>query len=170
MTISRCAITNNTVTNNVASNGAFYFGGGVFSEGPAMTIDNSTITGNTCGPFGNGGGLAFFTNVTLTNSTVYGNGGNGGGNILRGGGTLTFKNNIIGGGILTGINGTCIDISGGGFSFAGLQPDTDDYWWHDQRHDHAQCHRRKSWADATAIMADRAPACSQLRTARLVNR
>ena len=116
VTISRCAITNNTVTNNVASNGAFYFGGGVFSEGPAMTIDNSTITGNTCGPFGNGGGLAFFTNVTLTNSTVYGNGANGGGNILRGGGTLTFKNNIIGGGILTGINGTGIDISGGGFS------------------------------------------------------
>ena len=59
---------------------------------------------------------AFFTNVTLTNSTVYGNGANGGGNILRGGGTLTFKNNIIGGGILTGINGTGLDISGTGFS------------------------------------------------------
>jgi hypothetical protein len=116
VTISRCAITNNTVTNNVASNGAFYFGGGVFSEGTAMTIDQSTITGNMCAPFGNGGGLAFFTNVTLTNSTVYGNGANGGGNILRAGGTLTFKNNIIGGGLLTGVNGAGLDISGAGFN------------------------------------------------------
>ncbi len=120
VTITRCAITNNTITNNIASNGAFYLGGGVFNEGTSMTINNSTISGNVCGPFGAGGGIAFFTSMTLTNSTVFGNSANVGGNIFRGGGTLTFKNNIIAGGALTGVGGSGVDISGTSFSSQGF--------------------------------------------------
>ena len=52
--------------------------------------------------FGGGGGIGYAGTVTLTNSTVFGNSANGGGNIFRNSGTLTFKNSIIGGGILVG--------------------------------------------------------------------
>lgn len=118
VTVTRCAITNNTLVNNIASNGPFYVGAGIFSEGTgsSMNINNSTISGNSAAPYGRGGGLAFVTNTTLTNSTVYGNSANVGGNILRLGGTLTFKNNIIAGGTLTGTGGSAVDISGTGFS------------------------------------------------------
>lgn len=118
VTINRCSITNNKVMNNVASNGGFYLGGGIFSEGTgsSMTITNSTIAGNMAAPFGTGGGIAFTTATTLTNCTVFGNSANNGGNITRLGGTLTFKNSIIAGGTLTGVNGVGVDISGTGFS------------------------------------------------------
>ncbi len=118
VTINRCSITNNKVINNVASNGAFYLGGGVFSQGTGstMTITNSTISGNMAAPFGAGGGIAFVTATTLTNSTVFGNSANVGGNIVRLGSTLTFKNSIIAGGVLSGVNGSGVDISGTGFS------------------------------------------------------
>jgi hypothetical protein len=72
-----------TITGGTASGP----GGGVFSQGAAVTLTNSTITGNTAGA--NAGGLTVVGAVTLTNSTVSGNSGPDGGIFTNGSVTLT---------------------------------------------------------------------------------
>jgi hypothetical protein len=109
VTITRCSITGNTTSE---------FGGGVFTEGTSLTISATTITGNSASDAGGGGGLAFATTATLTDCTVFGNTANTGGNIFADGGTLTFGNTIIAGGILAGHLPAGADINGTGFTSA----------------------------------------------------
>ena len=68
------AITNSTISGNLASNEA----GGVLNYG-ILTITSSTITGNRAGAFGQnvypgyGGGISSYGPLTISNSTISGN-------------------------------------------------------------------------------------------------
>jgi hypothetical protein len=68
------AITNSTISGNLASNEA----GGI-SNGGTLTITSSTITGNGAGGFGQnnypgyGGGISSYGPLTISNSTISGN-------------------------------------------------------------------------------------------------
>ncbi|MEC4868037.1 MAG: right-handed parallel beta-helix repeat-containing protein, partial [Jaaginema sp. PMC 1078.18] len=85
-------LTNSTVSGNQAAGS----GGGIFSNG-ALTLTNSTVSGNQAA--GSGGGIFSNGALTLTNSTVSGNSAanNGGGVWSYAGGTITnstITNNI----------------------------------------------------------------------------
>ncbi len=112
------------VNTTIAGNYALFLGGGVFSD-TAISIANSTITGNRI-LVTDGGGVATTTALTLTNSIVAGNEGFGvddlntsslyqqGGNII---GT-----NIYSGGVDVG-DTTLADV----FGSVGANPDTGVY-------------------------------------------
>ncbi|MBL8761017.1 MAG: right-handed parallel beta-helix repeat-containing protein [Phycisphaerae bacterium] len=74
-----------TISGSTISGNSAWYGGGIFSS-RSLAITNSTISGNTSQPGGQGGGL--FTNtlqpVTIRNSTIAGNLGNGGIHITDG--------------------------------------------------------------------------------------
>jgi hypothetical protein len=80
-------------------------GGGVFNDG-ALTLINSTVSGNSAGTYG--GGVSNTGTMTLTNSTVSGNSARYGGGVLSAG-TLTVTNSTVsdnsafsdGGGVFT---------------------------------------------------------------------
>ena len=107
--ISRCAIVNNSTYTD---------GGGITNYSGTMTIANSTIAGNSTSTLGAGGGIYVGAALTMNNSTVYNNRAQFGGNIYRDLSTITFRNNIIGGGTLIGTGGTGPDIAGAGFTSA----------------------------------------------------
>jgi CSLREA domain-containing protein len=102
-------LTGSTLHGNQANSG-----GGI-SNGPGVAstfhVVNSTISGNTAGTGGSGGGISngFMSTITLTNSTVTGNraGSSGGG--LSAGGTEHLFNSIIAGNFT--LSGTPSDIS-----------------------------------------------------------
>jgi hypothetical protein len=79
-------------------------GGGVANYG-RLTITNGTISGNSTG--GNGGGVYSGATMTLTNSTISGNAAYGGGGI-RNSGTLSITSSTI--------SGNTAAASGGGVS------------------------------------------------------
>ncbi len=88
-------------------------GGGIFSQGSALILTNSTVSGNTAF---HGGGIWNSGMVTLNSSTVSGNsasGGIGGGIVNVGIGTLTLNNSTV--------SGNSIPSGGGGgiFNFGG---------------------------------------------------
>lgn len=97
------ALTNSLVQNSEAT-GSGSSGGGIRSSGP-LTIENSTITGNTAG--GAGGGIAADTDFSVVNSTLsYNVSGGDGGAIFQNDGTasvnfstLVFNEAVTGGGI-----------------------------------------------------------------------
>jgi hypothetical protein len=108
VTITRCAIVNNTAT---------FRGGGIQNQGSgSMTIVNSTIANNTAGTTGVGGGIRSLLPLTLTSDTIYGNSANSAGNVSNGSNTVTFQNTIIAGGILIGGGVTGPDIVGASFN------------------------------------------------------
>ena len=79
-----------TVSGNTASSK----GGGIYSTGP-LTVRNSTISGNNA-KFG--GGLRTGAASTITAVTITGNNGsNDGGGIERGGGTTTLRMTVVAG-------------------------------------------------------------------------
>jgi filamentous hemagglutinin family protein len=78
-------LTNSTVSGNTSG----FVGGGIFSNG-AMTLINSTVSGNTA-LFA--GGIVSFGAVTLTNSTVSANTGGG----IVSNGAVTLTNSIVSG-------------------------------------------------------------------------
>src|SRR5581483_3724067 len=87
-------------------------------------ITDTTIAGNTTGPSGKGGGIEFDTgqiscvgNVSVTDTTIFGNSANIGGNVATSDapGCVPFKNSIIAGGLLVGSAPSDPDISGVGF-------------------------------------------------------
>ena len=103
-------LTNSTVSGNTG--GATLNGGGIFSIG-AVTLTNSTVSGNTLPGFGLGAGIYAFGNLTLTNSTVSGNtgiSGVGGGGI-RSFGLVTLTNSTV--------SGNTADEGGGIFNSTG---------------------------------------------------
>jgi predicted outer membrane repeat protein len=71
------------------------FGGGLLNIGGALTVTNSTFSGNTAG---DGGGIYNAGNLTVTNSTFSGNSATAsGGGIFNIGGTLTVTNSTFSG-------------------------------------------------------------------------
>ncbi|MGA2649522.1 MAG: putative Ig domain-containing protein [Terracidiphilus sp.] len=96
-------INNSTISGNSA-NGEF--GGGVSNTG-TLTLKNSTVSGNSA-TTGQGGGIFNSGTLTVTNSTISGNsasGGAGGGIMNIGGGTLTATDSTISGNTATGGGG-----------------------------------------------------------------
>jgi hypothetical protein len=79
-------------------------GGGIFTNGATLTINNSTLSGNSAGSYG--GGISNTGTLTINNSTLSGNsGGYGGGihNALTG--TLTITNSTLTGNSATSAGG-----------------------------------------------------------------
>ncbi len=89
-----------TVQNSTLSgNSAGYFGGGIFNNKGTVTVRNSTLSGNSAG---NGGGGIFneYGTVTVQNSTFSANvalGSSLGGGISNNYGTLTVQNSTFSG-------------------------------------------------------------------------
>ncbi|MGH3090651.1 MAG: choice-of-anchor Q domain-containing protein, partial [Rubrobacteraceae bacterium] len=102
-------ITDSTVTGNTAR---FDGGGGVYNANGALTLTGSTVTGNTA--FSDGGGVFSDTNpsgkqTTIQNSTISGNTAGG---VCNGGGRLTIS------------SATITENSGAGVSSVGLNHST----------------------------------------------
>ncbi len=92
---STLTIENSTISGNSAGDGGIRNGGGIYSDGGALTIDNSTISGNSASS--DGGGIGGFTGVvTINDSTISGNSANTGGGIYDVAGTLTIDNSTVG--------------------------------------------------------------------------
>jgi hypothetical protein len=110
---SGAAVTLNTL---VITNGSNFFGGGIFADGGTVTLNRSTVTGNSATQDGGGGianatfippgGFAFGGTVTLNDSTVTANnsGGSDGGGffnlgtlILNGSSSISNNTNPNGG-------------------------------------------------------------------------
>jgi predicted outer membrane repeat protein len=93
MTITGSTIVNNQTGNPGHSGGS---GGGIVNYG-TMTIQDSTISGNTAtgGDFEGYGGGIYGNNITITNSTITGNSALRGGGVAGGGNIAhtTFSNN-----------------------------------------------------------------------------
>jgi CSLREA domain-containing protein len=87
-------------------NGSASFGGGI-SNGGTLTIDSSTVSGNSAGAFGPGGGIFNGGTMTVNNSTVSGNGAGDGGGILNFG-TATLTSSTV--------SGNTAPSTGGGIS------------------------------------------------------
>jgi predicted outer membrane repeat protein len=80
----------------VSGNTSAYEGGGISITG-ALTVTNSTVSGNSVRN-GNGGGIYLAGTLTVTNSTVSGNtAGHSGGGVYGYGGTLTLTNSTVSG-------------------------------------------------------------------------
>ncbi|NEO86141.1 MAG: DUF4347 domain-containing protein [Spirulina sp. SIO3F2] len=88
-TISELTIRNGSTSGN---------GGGIFSSG-AVTLTNSTVSGNA------GGGIASNGAVTLTNSTVSGNSEDTSGGGIASGGAVTLTNSTVSGNSANGVGG-----------------------------------------------------------------
>ena len=83
-------VQDSTITGNDATSSG---GGGIFSDGPTLTVIGSTISGNTA--HGGAGIFAGGANTLLVNSTVSGNttvAGTSGGGIFVNGGALSLAN------------------------------------------------------------------------------
>ncbi|MEM9539142.1 MAG: DUF4347 domain-containing protein [Cyanobacteria bacterium P01_E01_bin.42] len=87
-------VENSTVTGNTAGTG-----GGIYSQNGDVTLINSTISGNVA--TGNGGGIhapgGTITNSTITNNTAASAGGFGDGGGIYSPASLTVQNSIIAG-------------------------------------------------------------------------
>jgi CSLREA domain-containing protein len=114
------AISTLTIQNGNSGNGNGGFGGGINNFGGALTVTNSTFTGNSTS--GNGGGIFSTGTLTVTNSTfsansASGGGGSGGGGIFStstGGGTLTVTNSTLSGNSTSGNGGGIFSNNSGG--------------------------------------------------------
>ncbi len=80
-----------TITNSTFSNNSAAAGGGIYNN-DTLTVTNSTFSGNSSGI---GGGIFNYSTgiITVNNSTIYGNSGEG---IYNSGGTAILKNTIVG--------------------------------------------------------------------------
>jgi hypothetical protein len=88
-------LTNMIVTNNVAT--GISSGGGIFVNGPVLTINNSTISNNLAGTGGGGIDNAGTGAVAITSSTIVNNnaGSDSGGAIKASAGTVAIIGSII---------------------------------------------------------------------------
>jgi hypothetical protein len=95
-------------------------GGGIFNNAGTLTLSNSTVSGNSAGHSGFGGGIfnTSFGRLTLTNSTVSDNSADRGGGVFIDSGGATLTNSTVSGnsarivgGILNG--DTFVGASGG---------------------------------------------------------
>lgn len=110
--LGNCVLTNVSIVNNVADGG----GGGISNEG-TLTIDSSTISGNSAtSSLGGGAGIILSGNVAvIRNSTISGNSTAAGSNALGGGIAITVGNLSVPATDLSLINVTITNnFSGGG--------------------------------------------------------
>jgi hypothetical protein len=84
-------------------------GGGIFNNAGTLTLNNSTVSGNSAGLFG--GGILNGGTMTLNNSTVSGNTATDDGGGIWNSGTLTLNNSTVSGNTSTN-NGGGIRNSG----------------------------------------------------------
>ncbi len=97
---ANAAISNLTVTGGNAANS---IGGGIFSDG-TLTLNNSTVSGNSAIEYGAGGGITIIGGTAvISNSTVTGNSALFGGGIFEEGSSTEIVNTIIAGN--TAVNG-----------------------------------------------------------------
>ena len=106
MTITRCTISNNSGHYFTGSSGDIPsgLGGGILNEsGGALTITNSTISGNSCSVddgfdlnfgAGGGGGVQNLGSMTIRNCTVSGNSVAGTGMVMMFGGGISNSGNL----------------------------------------------------------------------------
>jgi len=91
-------LNNTTVSGNTASS----YGGGIGNDG-TLTLNNSSVSGNTAN--GAGGGIYNLGTLTLNNSSVSGNTANGAGGGIYNVSTLTLNNSTISGNMANGAGG-----------------------------------------------------------------
>ena len=89
-----------TLTGGI-NGGVFDWGGGIYNAG-TLTLNNSTVSSNSAGIFGDignasGGGIGNAGTLTLNNSTVSSNTTNGYGGGIYNLGTLTLNNSTVSG-------------------------------------------------------------------------
>ena len=106
------------VLSTITGNGGTYIGGGIYADlspGGSLTIESSTISINSAGTFGNGGGLSILGGeVRIENSTVSENNAAAGGGIgSRVGNNLQIVNSTI--------SGNFSYQSGGAIHFSGAE-------------------------------------------------
>jgi CSLREA domain-containing protein len=87
-------VINSTLSGNSATGGG---GGGIFNAGGTLTVNNSTLSGNSTTTYGGGGIHNYGGTLTVNNSTLSGNSGVAGGGIYNAGGTLTVNNSTLSG-------------------------------------------------------------------------
>jgi LPXTG-site transpeptidase (sortase) family protein len=87
-------ITNSSLTGNTANDG-----GGLFNDAfGTMTIRESTLTGNAAtGSYGGGGGINNSGDLSVDDSSITGNSAYSGGGIMNVGGSLTIRNSTLSG-------------------------------------------------------------------------
>ena len=111
-------ISSSSIYGNAAS---YASGGGVFVQGGTVAISSCSISGNTA-PYSGGGVYVSSGAVTITCSSIYGNGASSGGGVFVSGGTVTISSctisenragsaycsNCLGGGVC--VNGGTVSI------------------------------------------------------------
>ena len=152
-----CVVTSNVTTNPLAPNGggieigsaglifitsssivnnsAIGLGGGIHYSGAfprpnvtgQLSVEGSTIAGNSAGAAGSGGGIEVDQvqdpqNVSIINSTIVGNSANRGGNIRIGDNisVVNLQQTIVAGGTLLGSSPSGADIDGARFTSGGF--------------------------------------------------
>jgi uncharacterized protein YjbI with pentapeptide repeats len=115
LTVSSCALIGNSSSNSTSSGGAISSSG----SGAALTIVNSTISGNIVGPLGRGGGLSFSGGtLNIIGSTFANNSaGSSAGALSLTGGSVTITDCLIDGNS-SGSFGTGGANGGGGAIYA----------------------------------------------------
>ena len=94
-------ITNSSITNNKSTSTSYSNGGGLeIDDGTTATLTNVTISGNTLGANGQGGGILVggdtgTTTLNLNNVTISNNSATTGGGIASTNGTVNFQNTLI---------------------------------------------------------------------------
>jgi len=88
---SATTVTINTLT---IQNGNYFLGGGGIANYGTLTLNNTTVSGNSAGSGGGGGVVNYSGTLTLNNTTVSGNSNSngGGGGVYNSYGTLTINN------------------------------------------------------------------------------
>ena len=95
-----------TISDLTIRNGQGGFGGGILNNGGALlTVNNSTVSGNTA-PFG--GGIYNAGGLTIVNSTLSGNTATSEGAGTYNASTLTITNSTFSGNAAAGSGGGCI--------------------------------------------------------------
>ena len=123
VSLNHCSISNNNVP-DVDLDQTEGYGGGLYCGGGTLTIQNSTINGNSC-KF-NGGGIrsSGSSTVVINNSLIHSNQcGNWGGGISHGSSSITVRNSTIFGNATTGtvdaFENPVLEKGGGGVSIYG---------------------------------------------------
>lgn len=88
-------VNNSTIAGNTADSG----GGGISNDNGTVTVNNSTISGNTVGQYSRGGGIENRSRLTVNNSTISGNTAYQGGGIANSvwSAVATLNRNLISG-------------------------------------------------------------------------
>jgi len=101
-----------TISGVTITNGSVDYGGGIYNTG-TLTIENSTVSGNTAST--NGGGIFTTGSLTVDNCTIHSNGASNHGGGISTEGNVSIQNGSVIGGFGTG---NTADFFGGGIFIA----------------------------------------------------